>query len=463
MLFVTLAFALHTLIHRLVLRRLAALTARTEGVIAECVPDQALEAPDRTTGDEIDLLHQRYEALLSGLTWRDHQRSLAMSELQAAQSLLDDVANALPSALIVLDTNETIAYSNRSARALAAQTGDLTGQPLLAAYPLLEDNQDTIRAVVSSNKPQDVHRRIWQRDKQQMILNLSIYPLSQSAVGGVVIRIDDVTERTRFEEAMIQTEKLSSIGGLAAGVAHEINNPLGVMVQAAQNIERRLSDSLEANHRIAAELGIELATIRNYLEKRSILAFLDDIKADGARAAKIVRNLLEFSRKSEPTRQETALPDLIDCALELARKDYDLKKRFDFRKIEIVLHHDPDLPAIRLIRSEVEQVLLNLLKNAAQAMSAVPEQTGSDGPRITITTRMLAAWAEIEIQDNGPGFSIESRKRAFEPFYTTKAPGEGTGLGLWVSYMIMTDKHQGQMLLESSPGQGACFRLRFPL
>lgn len=260
---------------------------------------------------------------------------------------------------------------------------------------------------------------------------------------------------------MIQSEKLSSIGGLAAGVAHEINNPLGVMVQAAQNIERRLSPSLEANQRVAAELEVNLEKIHAYLEKRSILTFLEDIKNDGARAARIVRNLLEFSRKSEPLFELTALPDLIERAIELARKDYDLKKDYDFRRIDIRTEYAADLPPVRLIRSEVEQVLLNLLRNAAQAMSDRSEHDTL--PSILIQALVQEEHAIVRIADNGPGFSEEARRRAFEPFFTTKAPGIGTGLGLWVSYMIIADKHQGEMTLDSQPGHGATFTLRFPL
>ena len=182
------------------------------------------------------------------------------------------------------------------------------------------------------------------------------------------------------------------------------------------------------------------------------------------RAAKIVRNLLEYSRKTEPVLEETDIGELVGRALEMAGKDYDLKKKFDFRRISLLVEMDDGLPQVRMIRSEVEQVILNLLKNAAQALS---EKFNDDKivekPEIIIRARAIEGYVEITVNDNGPGLNEEAKLRAFEPFFTTKAPGVGTGLGLWVSYMIITEKHHGQLLLESTLGQGATFILRFPL
>lgn len=461
-LFVTLALALHILIRRLVLKRLALLTRSTEGVIAERTPD--LAGASAQTGDELDRLHARYATLLKGLEWRDQERSLALQKVQEAQALLNDVANSLPSSLIVLSRDGLIEYCNRAAGELAdTAPHELAGKILATQFPPLAAQQEQITEVAHAQQPLELHRQFWSTATGQRIVNIAVYPLSTRAAGGLVIRIDDVTDRTRLEEVMIQSEKLASIGGLAAGIAHEINNPLGVMIQAAQNIERRVSDSIEANHRVAGEVGTDIATIRSYLDKRSILEFLNDIKSDGARAAKIVRSLLEFSRKSEPVLEACALPELLEHTLELARKDYDLKKKFDFRRIDVHIDLPDSLPPVQMIRSEIEQVLLNLLKNAAQAMGdKFGDERADEKPRIDIRVHLLNEFIEIEITDNGPGFSEEAKRRAFEPFFTTKAPGIGTGLGLWIAYMIITDKHHGQMLLESTPGHGASFVLRLP-
>lgn len=462
-LFLVLAISLHSLMHRLVLHRIERLIRETEGILAECAPERAdiTQAARQGRGDELFRLHQRYRALLQGIESREMARNQALAAAQSSRALLDGVANALPAALIVLDAELRIRYMNPSAHKMAEPCAPPVECDLLTRFPILAARFSDIEPALRQARTLELHRISTSTVGQRRIVNVAVYPLDRTQESGAVIRIDDVTERTRFEEAMIQSEKLSSIGGLAAGVAHEINNPLGVMVQAAQNIERRLSPSLEANQRVAAELEVNLEKIHAYLEKRSILTFLEDIKNDGARAARIVRNLLEFSRKSEPLFELTALPDLIERAIELARKDYDLKKDYDFRRIDIRTEYAADLPPVRLIRSEVEQVLLNLLRNAAQAMSDRSEHDAP--PSILIQALVQEEHAIVRIADNGPGFSEEARRRAFEPFFTTKAPGIGTGLGLWVSYMIIADKHQGEMTLDSQPGHGATFTLRFPL
>jgi signal transduction histidine kinase len=459
-----LSLARHILFNRLILRRLAALTKATDGVIAQHIPEHAGQLHEQK-GDELDLLHARYQQMLHGLELRERERTSAMQQLQAAQARLTDVANALPAALIVLNGQLEVEDCNRAAADLAATLpDDCKGRDITTLFPPLAPFLVRVVDVSRTQESIELNRCIWPTANSRRIVNIAVYPLSTAAEGGIVIRIDDVTDRTRLEEMMIQSEKLSSLGGLAAGIAHEINNPLGVMIQAAQNIERRMSENIEANQRTAQGLGTDIATVRAYLDKRNILTFLDDIKNDGARAARIVRNLLEYSRKTEPVLEETDIGELVGRALEMAGKDYDLKKKFDFRRISLKVEMADELPRVRMIRSEVEQVILNLLKNAAQAMSEkFSDDKIEEKPEIVIRASASEGYVEITIQDNGPGLNEEAKLRAFEPFFTTKAPGVGTGLGLWVSYMIITEKHHGQLLLESSSGQGATFILRFPL
>ena len=262
------------------------------------------------------------------------------------------------------------------------------------------------------------------------------------------------------EELMVQTEKMMSLGGLAAGMAHEINNPLGIITQAAQNIERRVSLDLPANRQAAEALGVSLEGINAYFVQRQILDFIGSIRTASFRAAKIVANMLQFSRRAETTMQPTSLSGIMDQAVELAGSDYDLKKKYDFRSIEIIRDYAPDMPLIPMVSVEIEQVILNLLKNAAQAMHQNPSDRK---PLITLRLLRETRYALIEIEDNGPGMAEEIRRRVFEPFFTTKEPGTGTGLGLSVSYMIVTQNHKGLMEAESTPGKGTCFRVRLPL
>ncbi len=271
---------------------------------------------------------------------------------------------------------------------------------------------------------------------------------------------EDITERKKTQEIMIQSEKMMSLGGLTAGVAHELNNPLGGMLQGVQNVQRRLSPDLKRNQLASMEVGIDLHKLQSYLEKREITSMLDGIKDSGKKATRIISNMLQFSRKSEFNMAPTNLVILIENVLNLASKDYNLKKNYDFRNIKIVKEFDSNLPIVPCTETELEQVLLNLLSNAAWAMV---NDNNDRLPQITLRLKLEDEVARIEVEDNGPGIDEETRKRIFEPFFTTKPVGEGTGLGLSVSYMIITNNHKGTMEVDSELGKGTIFTIKLPL
>ena len=268
----------------------------------------------------------------------------------------------------------------------------------------------------------------------------------------------DLTERQQARDLMVQAEKMAMIGGLAAGMAHEINNPVGIIIQNLQNIERRLSDELPDNVAVAEALGLSLPQIRSYLEQRSIFNLLGKMYKAGERTTKIVSNILQFSRRSDSEHKLASLPDIIEGAVELAANDYDLKKKYDFRNIHITRDFAPDLPQVPVNATEFEQVIINILKNAAQAMA----ESRSPRPQINITATCEEDWAVVKVSDNGPGMEESTRKRIFEPFFTTKEVGVGTGLGLSVSYTLIAQNHKGSFTVDSAPGEGALFTIKLP-
>jgi signal transduction histidine kinase len=153
------------------------------------------------------------------------------------------------------------------------------------------------------------------------------------------------------------------------------------------------------------------------------------------------------------------LNDLIDTVLRLAGHDYDLKKSFDFRRIEIV-REGLDTPDELLCEEmAMQQVLLNLLRNASQAMAS---DHATESPRILLGVYDEDAWVRLEVEDNGPGMSEDVARRLFEPFFTTKPVGVGTGLGLSVTYFIVTEQHRGTISVDTTPGKGARFIVRLP-
>jgi len=288
-------------------------------------------------------------------------------------------------------------------------------------------------------------------------VELRVAPLELGGKPYVMGIARDVSERTNMQEALIQTEKMMSVGGLAAGMAHEINNPLSGILQSVQVIKKRLSESSDVNINAAQNAGCPFQSINNFLTDRDILLLLDNVQIAGFRAAKIVSNMLEFSRASESNHIAANVNALLDDTLELCATDYDLKKKFDFRKISIERDYASGLPEVPCSKSKMQQVVMNILTNAAYAMAGMPS------PKITLRTGGEGDYIRIELEDNGPGMDEATRRKIFEPFFTTKPVGEGTGLGLSVSYFIVTQSHKGTIEVESASGMGTRFLIRLPV
>lgn len=395
---------------------------------------------------------------ICGISTDISRRKRAETELRELQSYLDNVIDSMPSALIGIDAKGRITRWNHEAELLSGlPQQEATGRPLDSVLPEFADQLVKVLQAISQRQSQPAEQVSFMKDGVHLYKEMTVYPLVANGIEGAVLRIDDVTERVQIEEMMIQTEKMMSVGGLAAGMAHEINNPLGIMIQAVQNIERRVSPTLEASLKAAEECQ---TTVHAYLKKRMVLTLIEDIREAGARAAAIVANMLQFSRRSESAKQAVDIPTLIEQTIALAANDYDLKKRFDFRHITITRDYPTELPMIRVIPTEIEQVILNLLKNSAQAIAA--QHAPKSSPAITIRIRYNDKYMSVSIEDNGPGIPKDIRKRIFEPFFTTKAVGSGTGLGLSVSYMIITNNHKGSLEVQSLPPQGTRFIFSLP-
>ncbi|HUE94500.1 ATP-binding protein [Pseudomonas sp.] len=389
-------------------------------------------------------------------------RSKIEKKLTGFQKYLNSIIDSMPSALIALDEQLYVTQWNQEASSLSGtRLDEALNQPIFLAFPPLKPFLPQLKRTVEQHQVEKVERVAWGDPDAPHYYALTFYPLSGSAGRGVVIRIDDITQRLSLEEMMVQSEKMLSVGGLAAGMAHEINNPLGAILHNVQNIRRRLSPELEKNREQAEQAGICLEAIDRYLNAREIPRLLDGIQQAGSRAAKIVSHMLNFSRLSDRQLAPCQLPGLIDQAVEIASNDFDLTESFDFKSLTIVREYDPALGPVPGTANELEQVLLNLLKNAAQA---IHQRQDSQVPgKIVLRARLAGLWAEIQVEDNGVGMPEAVRKRIFEPFFTTKEIGQGTGLGLSVSYFIITNNHKGQMEVQCKPGQGTCFTLRLPL
>jgi len=391
------------------------------------------------------------------------ERNRAAKETSRLRTLLANIINSMPSMLIGVDADGRIAQWNQQAVLVTGVSEALAqGRPLAQVVPWLGSEMKKIRQSIASKKPFFEGKLSRVENGETMFEDVTIYPLITNGVEGAVIRIDDVTDKVRIEEILIQSEKMLSVGGLAAGMAHEINNPLASIMGNTQVMETRLLLPLPQNVQAARETGITFEALQSYLQKRGIPKMLESVRSSGAQAAQIVSNMLSFSRKSEPVLAPESIRELLDKTLDLASTDYDLKKNYDFKKIQIVREYEDNLPKIHGSASKLQQVFLNLLRNGAEAMGEKIYPEGQ-GPQFTLRVRGNAPWVRVELEDNGPGLEESVRKRVFEPFFTTKAVGKGTGLGLSVSYFIITEEHAGMMTVQTARGEWTRFVIDLPV
>jgi len=386
-----------------------------------------------------------------------------ISERKKAQNYISNIINSMPSALIAVDQEGMITQWNRGAEQFFSVTEEKAhGSRIEEIIPYITKDIPNIRKVITGvEKVMKIkHSRIV--NYSPVYEDMYIYPLNSKGNEGAVIRIDNVTEQVRIQEMMIQSEKMLSVGGLAAGMAHEINNPLAGMMQTAEVMGKRLSNpTIPANIKAAEKAGITMESIDLYMKERGILKMVKAIKTSGKRAASIIENMLSFARKDNMTTSYQNIVELLDNILDLAETDFNLKEDYDFRNIKIIKEYEENLPLIPCVKSQIQQVILNLLRNGSEAMSEISNREKL--PFFILRLKKEAEMIRIEIEDNGPGMDNKTRKRIFEPFFTTKPVDIGTGLGLSVSYFIITENHKGTMNIESEPGKGAKFILRLPL
>jgi two-component system, NtrC family, sensor kinase len=264
------------------------------------------------------------------------------------------------------------------------------------------------------------------RTGRRLVVNVSIAPLmgKDGARLGRLILLDDITQRVRLEEQLLQTEKLTSLGLLAAGVAHEVNTPLAVISNYIQMLAKQIPGEDPRQKTI------------------------DRIVKQTFRASEIVNNLLNFSRTGGSEFQELNLNSVLEETLTLVQHP------FRTARVNVLKNYTEDLPAMLGSTTRLQQVFLNLFMNARDAM---PE-----GGMLEVRTGARNGSVEVEVTDTGTGISPDHLNRIFDPFFTTKTSGRGTGLGLSVSYGIIKE-HAGKVDVHSTPGKGTSFRLEFPV
>lgn len=393
---------------------------------------------------------------------REGKNREARKEITELNEYLSSIINSIPSAIISLDIEGRIVHWNNKVELFPGfSMKSIKGTKLWDVLPEEIIPSDAIRKVINNNKIKKLSNISVQKNGSEMYYDIFLFPLVSSETSGAVILIEDITERKKYEETIVQTEKMISVGGMAAGMAHEINNPLAGMLQNAQSIVHRLESNSNANISTAEKYETSMENILGFLEDRKIFQMLQLIQDSGIRAAEIVTNMLNFARKSNDTFSTQNIEDLLEESVTLAGSDYNLKKKFDFRNIEIIREYAEGSIQIPCDASKIKQVFINILRNGAEAMHTANVNKGK--PSIFILRlKKEPGFAVIEIEDNGPGINKEVQKRIFEPFFTTKGVGVGTGLGMSVSYFIITENHRGMITVESDGKSWTKFIISLP-
>ena len=351
----------------------------------------------------------------------EHRR--AEEALKEIQERLHTVVMSAPVILWALDSDGIITLSDGQGLAtLRLQPGQVVGQSVFDVYrdvpAILDDHRTAL-----SGKAAGSTVALGDYTFTYMITPARS---EHGDVVGVTGLAYDITEQTRLQEQLVQADKLTSLGTLVAGVAHEVNNPLaGALGRVDLMLRRDPEEALKGD--------------------------LQLIHDETMRAVRIMQNLLSFSRQREFEKMLTPINEIVESVVDL------LSYQFRVNNVEVVKDLQPDLPEIMADANQLRQVFLNLITNAAQAIAE-----SHDGGMVSVKTRRVEDAIQVTIADDGPGIPTETLGKIFDPFFTTKAEGKGTGLGLSISYGIVQE-HGGNIGVESQVGKGTAFTVGLPV
>jgi PAS domain S-box-containing protein len=345
-------------------------------------------------------------------------------EIVRLKDFSENIVESLNVGVLAVDLSGLVeSWNTRMEQLFGVSRQEAVGAKLDALLPA--ELASEIAARGDGEQITGIYKQRLQHQGKSLTLNVSITPLvskSGDRIGRLLL-LDDVTQRERMEEQMSQTEKLTSLGLLAAGVAHEVNTPLAVISNYIQMLAKQMPEN-DPRHSI-----------------------IEKIVKQTFRASEIVNNLLNFSRTGGAEISNVDVNHVVEETLSLV--SHPLKTS----RIQVVKNLGQGLPAVRGSANKLQQVFLNLFLNARDAMPS--------GGILEVRTSAHNGSVEIEVVDTGAGIPREHIHRIFDPFFTTKASGRGTGLGLSVSYGIIKE-HAGKVDVRSAPGKGTSFHVEFP-
>ena len=423
---------------------------------------------------------KRAEALLKRRTLELNQLNQDLVEREkASRSILEATGDGI----IIADASGKIEMFNRAAQLIFGYMDDAAIGRGVDALIRFEDAEGEFFDYVEASTHEPVctlHETTGvQSDGATLPIELTISKVEFSGKAKAIVSVRDISRRREAEEEwtnmdiqLRQAQKLEAIGQLAAGIAHEINTPIQFVGDNARFIRdsfAELERYAEVLDRLvsAAKLGpvppelfdeaSQVAEEIDYHYLREEIPQAIDQSMEGIeRVAGIVRAMKEFSHPDVDEKTPIDLNAAIQTTITVCRNEwkYDAEMETDL---------DPDLPLVPCLPGEINQVILNIIVNAAHAIRDAIDTHEDEKGTIRITTRKLDYWAEIAISDTGTGMSDKIISRIFDPFFTTKEVGKGTGQGLTIAYTVVVEKHGGTINVESQVGKGSTFTIRLPL
>lgn len=380
----------------------------------------------------VDIEHAGHALTVNIVTDITAQRN-AQRVVLASQARFRHLIEAVPDAILVIDRNGSVVYANRAAGQLLGyeHAADLVGTPP-PIWMALEDEQQ-IRIEAAALQPDESavpkEYRISRRDGVKLVVECTPLLIDFEGDPSLVVVARDVTERRRVQEHLARTDRLAALGTLAAGVAHEINNPLAFLMLNVDVLQRIITSAIP-----------EVAAAEHALR------VVSEVRSGAERVAAIVRDLRMFSRDDETEDAVVEIPRVVAAAERLI--SHELRGR---ARLTVDL---PVIPSVKASASRLEQVFVNLLLNAAQAF-----ESATDNNEIRVTGGVLMTGnVYVDVSDNGPGIAPEVLARIFDPFFTTKPLGVGTGLGLSICHGILA-RLGGELTVTSEVGRGTTFRV----
>ncbi|MCP4134351.1 MAG: PAS domain S-box protein [bacterium] len=387
------------------------------------------------------------------------ERIKAQQEKENIRIYLRNIIDSMPSMLIAVDDEGRITeWNNAAASITGVRSQQAIDRKFWEVVPQLEKFKSEYKKVIRSKFPKEFHREIFEEaeglvrpEEETVYYNISLFPLTSIGVQGLVIRLDDISELEKKEQQLRQTQKMDTIGTLSGGLAHDFNNILGG---------------------ISAPLSVLIHKFKNSkpVGKDYIQRLLNAMNESVQRAADMVQQLLAVSRKQETSLVPVDLRETIKHVMKICANAFD-------KSIELLPEQYDEKAMVRADLTQIEQVLLNLCVNASHAMTIMREEGEKQGGKLSVAIEKIVSdkifrashprasdgeyWV-LSVRDTGVGMDKKTEAKIFDPFYTTKPPGKGTGLGLAMVYNII-EQHNGFIDLYSAIGHGSTFNIYLPV